>query len=68
MVICSVVGVDLYQRGYTAGGAALVMSELDPGSSGAVGEAGALVSLHWQGRGEYGKPVSSKCLSFQTLI
>lgn len=50
------------------GGAALVTLELDLGSSGAVGEAGALVSLHWQGRGECGKPVSSKCLSFQTLI
>lgn len=49
------------------GRANLVTLELNVHSAGAGGEAGALVSLHWQFMGACGKLLSIKCLSFQTL-
>ena len=70
MLICSVAGVDWYQRDYTVQGGVVnvATSELNLGSSGAVGEAGALAFLHWRFMGEHGKLLSSKCVSFQALI
>lgn len=45
----------------------LVTPELNVCSAGARGEAGTLVSLHWQFMGACGKTLSIKCLSFQIL-
>lgn len=53
--------------GGAMGGSNPVALELNLGSPGAAGEAGALVSLYWRFMGEE-NPFSSKCLSFRTEI
>lgn len=54
--------------GGALGGSNPVALELNLGSPGVAGEAGALASLHWRFMGEGGNLFSSKCLSFRTEI